>query len=186
MLRFAALAIACLAAAPALADWDKAKLDREIAGIERDSKGRLGVALIDLKDRTAWSHRGSEHFPLQSVFKLPLAVAVLQAVEAGTLRLDQPVTVTRKDLSLYHSPLATRFKGERQEVPLRELVRLAAAESDNTAADLLTRLIGRPSGASGWRRRCRTGATPRRPTPPSPSSKPSRKGTGCASRSTAG
>lgn len=144
MLRFAALALACLATAPAFADWDKAKLDREIAAIERGSKGRLGVALLDLKDRTRWSHRGGEHFPLQSVFKLPLAVAVLQAVEAGTLALDQPVTVTRKDLSLYHSPLAARFKGERQEVRLRELIRLAAAESDNTAADLLMRLIGGP------------------------------------------
>ncbi|MBX9910243.1 MAG: class A beta-lactamase [Beijerinckiaceae bacterium] len=144
MFRFAALAFACLAATPAFADWDKAKLDREIAAIEHDSKGRLGVALLDLKDRTRWSHRGGEHFPLQSVFKLPLAVAVLQAVEAGKLALDQPVPVTRKDLSLYHSPLAARFKGERQEVKLRELVRLAAAESDNTAADLLMRLIGGP------------------------------------------
>jgi len=144
MLRFAALALACLATAPAFADWDKAKLDREIVAIERDSKGRLGVALLDLKDRASWSHRGSEHFPLQSVFKLPLAVAVLQAVEAGKFTLDQPIAVTRRDLSLYHSPLAARFKGERQEVKLRELVRLAAAESDNTAADLLMRLIGGP------------------------------------------
>jgi beta-lactamase class A len=144
MLRFAALTLACLAAAPAYADWDKAKLDREIGAIERDSKGRLGIALLDLKDRAAWSHRGAEVFPMQSVFKLPLAVAVLQAVEAGKLKLDQPVAVTRKDLSLYHSPLAARFKGERQDVPLRELIRLAAAESDNTAADLLMRLIGGP------------------------------------------
>ncbi len=144
MLRFAALALACLATAPAFADWDKARLAREIVALERDSKGRLGVALLDLKDRAVWSHRGSEHFPLQSVFKLPLAVAVLQAVEAGKFTLDQPIAVTRRDLSLYHSPLAARFKGERQEVHLRELVRLAAAESDNTAADLLMRLIGGP------------------------------------------
>lgn len=144
MLRHAILALACLIATPALADWDKAKLDDGIAAIERESKGRLGVALLDLNDRAGWSHRGSEPFPLQSVFKLPLAVAVLQAVEAGKLGLDQPVTVTRRDLSLYHSPLAARFRGERQSVPLRELVRLAAAESDNTAADLLMRLIGGP------------------------------------------
>lgn len=144
MLRFAALALACLATAPAFADWDKARLAREIVALERDSKGRLGVALLDLKDRAVWSHRGSEHFPLQSVFKLPLAVAVLQAVEAGKFTLDQPIAVTRRDLSLYHSPLAARFKGERQEVKLRELVRLAATESDNTAADLLMRLIGGP------------------------------------------
>jgi beta-lactamase class A len=143
--RFAfALAFACLAATPALADWDKARLDAGIRRIEQETKGRLGVALLDLKDRAQWSHRGAENFPLQSVFKLPLAVGVLQAVEAGKLKLDQSITVTRKDLSLYHSPLAKGFKGERNAYPLRELLALSTSQSDNTAADLLLRLIGGP------------------------------------------
>lgn len=140
----AVAAFACLAATPTFADWDKAALDREIVAIEKQAKGRLGVALLDLKDRKSWSHRGSESFPMQSVFKLPLAIAVLQAVEAGQFKLDQPITVTRKDFSLYHSPLAKAFKGERNDYPLRELIRLAAGESDNTAADLLMRRIGGP------------------------------------------
>lgn len=142
--RLAAVALACLAAVPALADWDRDKLDKAIAGIEQASKGRLGVALMDLRDRKLWSHRGSETFPMQSVFKLPLALAVLQQVEAGRFRLDQPITVIRKDFSLFHSPLAKAFKGERNDYPLRELIRLAAGESDNTAADLLMREIGGP------------------------------------------
>ena len=143
-LRLAAAALACLAAAPALADWDRDRLDKGIAAIEAKAEGRLGVALLDLGDRKQWSHRGTETFPLQSVFKLPLAVAVLQQVEAGKFRLDQPITVTRKDLSLFHSPLAKTFKGERNDYPLGELVKLAAGQSDNTAADLLMREIGGP------------------------------------------
>lgn len=142
--RLAATALACLTAVPALADWDRDKLDKAIAGIERQAKGRLGVALMDLRDRKLWSHRGAETFPMQSVFKLPLAVAVLQQVEAGKFKLDQPITVTRKDFSLFHSPLAKAFKGERNDYPLRELIQLAAGESDNTAADLLMREIGGP------------------------------------------
>lgn len=144
MLRSTVLAFAILAAAPAFADWDKARLDAEIPKIEAQAKGRLGVALLDLKDRKQWSHRGAETFPMQSVFKLPLAVAALQAVEAGKLKLDQPVTITRKDFSLFHSPLAKAFKGESNDYPLRELIRLAAGESDNTATDNLMRLIGGP------------------------------------------
>lgn len=143
-LRLAAAAVACLTAFPALADWDKARLDKEIVAIEQQSKGRLGVALLDLRDRKQWSHRGAETFPLQSVFKLPLAVAVLQQVEAGKFRLDQPIAVTRQDFSLFHSPLAKSFKGERNDYKLSELVQLAAGQSDNTAADLLMREIGGP------------------------------------------
>jgi beta-lactamase class A len=141
---FYSAALVLLAASPAFADWDKAKLDSEIPKLEQQAKGRLGVALIDLKDRKSWSHRGAESFPLQSVFKLPLAFAVLQAVEAGKLKLDQKVTVTRKDLSLYHSPLARAFKGERNDYTLRDLITRSASDSDNTAADLLLRLIGGP------------------------------------------
>ncbi|WP_332682165.1 class A beta-lactamase [Bosea sp. (in: a-proteobacteria)] len=144
MLRTTTFALACLAATPAFADWDKAKLDSGIRTIEQWAKGRLGVGLIDLKDRKSWSHRGTEHFPLQSVFKLPLAVAVLQAVEAGKLELDQKIAVTRNDLSLYHSPLAKAFKGERNDYTLRDLLTRSTAQSDNTAADLLLRLIGGP------------------------------------------
>ncbi|MGY6246717.1 class A beta-lactamase [Bosea thiooxidans] len=142
--RLAAVALACLTAVPALADWDRDKLDKGIDAIETRSKGRLGVALMDLRDRKLWAHRGSETFPMQSVFKLPLAVAVLQQVEAGKFKLDQPITVTRKDFSLFHSPLVKAFKGERNDYPLSELIRLAAGESDNTAADLMMREIGGP------------------------------------------
>jgi len=154
MLRHAAFALACLAAwqvfstSPALADWDKAKLDKEIVAIEREAKGRLGVALLDLKDRKSWSHRGDEAFPMQSVFKLPLAIAALQAVEAGKLKLDDRITIRRSEFSLYHSPLAKAFKGESNDYTLRELIRLTAAESDNTAADNLMRRIGGPKVVS--------------------------------------
>lgn len=141
---YACAALTLLAATPAFADWDKAKLDAEIPGIERQTGGKLGVALIDLKDRKSWSHRGKEPFPLQSVFKLPLGIAVLQAVEAGKFKLDQPITVTRKDLSIYHSPLAKGFKGESNAYPLRDLLTRATGDSDNTAADLLLRLVGGP------------------------------------------
>jgi len=143
-LAFSLAALACLAATPTLADWDKARLDAGIKAIEQQAKGRLGVGLIDLKDRRSWSHRGAEHFPLQSVFKLPLAVAVLQGVEAGKFRLDQKITVTRNDLSLYHSPIARAFKGEQQDYTLRDLVTRSTGDSDNTAADLLLRIIGGP------------------------------------------
>ncbi|WP_186419747.1 class A beta-lactamase [Bosea sp. CS1GBMeth4] len=137
-------AIAVLAAPPAFADWDRSKLEAGIRTIEQGTKGRLGVGLLDLKDRSRWSYRGAEPFPLQSVFKLPLAIGVLQAVEAGKLQLDQAITVTRNDLSLYHSPLARAFKGARNDYTLRDLLTRSTIASDNTAADLLLRLIGGP------------------------------------------
>ena len=147
-------ALAFLAASPAFADWDKARLDAGIKSIEQGTKGRIGVGLIDLKDRSRWSYRGAEPFPLQSVFKLPLAIGVLQAVEAGKLKLDQPITVTRNDLSLYHSPLAKAFKGERNEYPLRADTYLPAdgerQHRRRPLAALDRRAAGADRRAQGW------------------------------------
>lgn len=135
-------------AAVARAEFDRERLDRDIVAIERASKGRLGVAVLDLRDRALWSHRGRERFPMQSVFKLPLGITTLQAVEAGRLRLDQTVTISPRELSLYHSPLAESFGAEPREFTLRELVRLATGESDNTATDVLMRVVGGPAAVT--------------------------------------
>jgi beta-lactamase class A len=83
---------------------------------------------------------------MQSVFKLPLAMAVLHQVEDGKFSLDQPIRFRPDDLILPHaySPLQDKFPHADVDVPLRELLRLTVSKSDNVAADMLLRLAGGP------------------------------------------
>src|SRR3546814_18230985 len=89
---------------------------------------------------------------MQSVFKAPLGAAVLGRVEAGRLSLDAPVTVARSDLAMQWSPIATAFDGAARTYTVRELLRRAVGESDNTAPDVLMRLIGSPGAVAGFLR----------------------------------
>ena len=84
---------------------------------------------------------------MQSVFKLPLAVTVLHQVEQGTLSLDQAVRFLPQDRILPHvySPLQDQYPDGGVDVPLRELLRLDLARSDNVAADILLRVVGGPN-----------------------------------------
>ena len=84
--------------------------------------------------------------PMQSVFNLPLALAVLHKVEQGSLSLDQSVRFRPDDRILpeTYSPLQEKYPGANVDVPLEELLRLAVSESDNVAADILLRIIGGP------------------------------------------
>lgn len=109
------------------------------------AEGRVGVAVALLGSGESVQVRGEERFPMQSVFKLPLAMTVLEAIDRGALRLDQPVPVTPKDFvsKRQHSPIRDRHP-EGTTLSLEELLRAAASDSDGTAADVLLDTIGGP------------------------------------------
>ena len=86
------------------------------------------------------------HPPMQSVFKLPLAMTALHRIEQGAFSLDQEIRFLPADLfpMRTHSPLQDKYPEANVDVPLRELLRLAVSLSDNAAADLVLRVIGGP------------------------------------------
>ena len=96
----------------------------------------------------------NEHakLPMQSVYKLPIAITVLHQVEMGRLRLAQPVKFQPADVisSRQHSPLREAHPQGGVDVPLQELLRLAVAESDGVASDILLRVIGGPKVADEY------------------------------------
>lgn len=142
-----ASAVAFIAAGvvPAFAELDTARLEAAVKPLAEKAAGRLGVGVADLGTGETWFLAKGERFPLQSVFKAPLGVAVLRQVDRGRLALEQPVTVKRSDLAMYWSPLADGFgEAEQKTLTLKELVRLAVSQSDNSAADVLMRLIRGP------------------------------------------
>lgn len=89
---------------------------------------------------------------MQSVFKLPLALAVLHELEQGSLSLDQDVRFRPDDriLPQTYSPLQEKYPDANVDVRLEELLRLAVAESDNVAADILLRTIGGPKKVTDY------------------------------------
>ena len=84
------------------------------------------------------------HPPSQSTFKFPLAMAVFHQIELGKLQLDQPVRFLKSDRYKTYSPLQDKFPDAEVDVPVRELLKVMAEESDNIASDLLLRVIGGP------------------------------------------
>src|SRR5512132_2769801 len=64
-------------AAPAAAAALPADLAEIFARAEREAGGHLGVALLHVESGERFSYHGTERFPMQSVFKLPLAIEVL-------------------------------------------------------------------------------------------------------------
>jgi beta-lactamase class A len=114
-----------------------------LAAIDHASKGRLGVFAMLLETGDTISYRGSERFPMQSVYKMPINMVMLHAVDAQQFRLNQLITVQSTDiLPLGHSPIRDSHPKGNVSLPLVELLRYNVMESDGTACDVLLRLLG--------------------------------------------
>ncbi|MGA8144902.1 MAG: class A beta-lactamase [Candidatus Acidiferrales bacterium] len=121
-------------------------LTQQIRTIAADARGKVSVACSLPGSALNCDLNPNAHPPMQSVFKLPLALTVLHQVEQGSLSLDQPVRFLPQDRILPHvySLLQDQYPDAGVDVPLRELLRLTVSLSDNVAADILLRLIGGP------------------------------------------
>jgi beta-lactamase class A len=137
VLLFALFAVTALAQEP---------LQNQIAAIAREAQGKVSVACSLPGSALNCDLNPNAQPPMQSVFKLPLALTVLDQIEQGRFSLDQPVRFLPQDRILPHvySPLQDRYPEAGVDVPLHELLRLTVSLSDNVAADVLLRLLGGP------------------------------------------
>lgn len=115
-----------------------------IADLEKRSGGRLGVAVLDTASRARMHHRADERFAMCSTFKVVATAAVLQRVERGQERLDRWIPYGTRDLIEYAS--VTRQHVQDHGMRLSDLCAAAMELSDNTAANLILRVIGGPAG----------------------------------------
>src|SRR4029079_255989 len=123
-----------------------AELEKKFAGIAKDARGKVGVAAVVLETGEAALLNADDHYAMQSVYKLPISMAVMDQVRQDKLDLDEQIGVTKEDLVLPGQVSPLRDKNPNGGVfTIRELIRLALVESDGSASDVLMRVVGGPS-----------------------------------------
>ncbi len=129
-----------------------AQLSVDIARIAAQAHGRVGVACALPGRALDCNLHAADAFPMQSVYKLPIAMAMLHAVEQGRFRLNQPIRFLPSDLIApdQYSRLRDEHPHGNADVPVEELLRLAVSESDGVASDILLRVLGGPAAADGY------------------------------------
>lgn len=111
----------------------------------RSFDGRVGIAVSSIDDGWSTGWKAEELYPQQSVSKLWVAITALDAVDRGKVKLDDPVTLTRNDLTLFHQPIADEvLKTGSFTTTLGDLMLREITQSDNTANDKLMRTVGGP------------------------------------------
>lgn len=142
-----ALVLAAIPAAARAAD-PAADLDARLRAIALEAGGTLGVKIVHVESGRGAGRNALERFPMASVYKLPIAVAVLSKVDTGELSLEQEIEVRPGELRRTGAKVDAWKPGSR--VPLGRLVEVMMTASDNTACDVLLRLLGGPRAVDAW------------------------------------
>ncbi|MDR3074141.1 MAG: class A beta-lactamase, subclass A2, partial [Deltaproteobacteria bacterium] len=132
------------------ASAQRGTLLKDINGIIDGKKAEVGVAVCGIEDGETLSVRGTKHFPMQSVFKFPIALAVLHEVDNGKFSLNQSISIRQQDLLPdTWSPIRDKYPNG-GILTLSEILRYTVSESDNNGCDILLRLLGGVNIANGY------------------------------------
>lgn len=115
----------------------------------RAAPARFNLGVLSLTGDHVWQVDGEGLYPLADLFMLPVAAAALAEVDAGRLKLGEPITIRDVDLSPQPSLVGAAFAGE-TIMPAVDLIALAVQHGDNTAADVIMSRIGGPGAVAGW------------------------------------
>ncbi len=123
-----------------------------IAVIGATSGGHAGIDLMEIEGNKGYSIHGDDQFPMLSVFKFPLALYFLDQADLGKLRLDETLTIKKKDWKKMASPLLTQYQSDIIRLTIRELLIAVIQISDNVACDVLLARAGGPAVINNYLR----------------------------------
>jgi len=107
--------------------------------------GRVGIAVRSIDEGWSTGWKADELYPQQSVSKLWVSIAAMDAVDQGRVRLDDKVTLSRHDLTVFHQLIRDLIlSGGSYTTTVSDLLVRAITTSDNTANDKLMRVVGGP------------------------------------------
>lgn len=137
--------IACLFLCVALPQIAAAQpaMQQQIRSVIDTSGAKIGVGVLGLNFPDSLAIDDEVHYPMQSVYKFPLAMAILHQVDQGKLSLDQVVHISRKELRTdTWSPIADEYPNRDVDMTLRDLLIYTVSKSDNNGCDVLFRMAG--------------------------------------------
>jgi beta-lactamase class A len=121
------------------------KLQADIEKWVQTINGEIGVGIKNIEEGSVITVHGRDHFPMQSVYKFHLALAILKQVDQGKLSVDQRILIRKEDLlPKTHSPIRDKYPDGNIELSLKEILAYTVSQSDNIGCDILFKLVGGP------------------------------------------
>lgn len=124
-------------------------LRQEIEQITKNKNAKVGVSILSSRGDTL-SLNGDSHFPMQSVFKFHIALAMLSEIDKGKFSLNQKIKLKKNQLleGLW-SPIREKYP-QGAKLSIAEIMEYTVSQSDNAGCDALLRLLGGASAVENY------------------------------------
>ncbi len=118
------------------------KLNNNIQNIIKNKDLTLGLA-VKKDDKILFEINGNQEFPLLSVFKFHITLAVLNYIDKNNIPLDQTIKISKDFVKTNtYSPLREKYGVVDLELTLQELIEYTMIYSDNNTCDILIDFVG--------------------------------------------
>jgi beta-lactamase class A len=129
------------AAASAAIPPPLARLNADLRSVARRVPAAIGLDVVDLESGFNAGFNAGKSMPAASTIKLPVMVAVFEALSTGTFDLNRHITLEAQDKDygsgdLCYAPIDSTYS-------VSDLLDRMIDVSDNTATNMLIRVIGR-------------------------------------------
>ena len=125
-------------------------LRQKIQQIVSARKAVVGISIIGNNGKDTVSINGERHYPMQSVFKFHIALAVLSEIDKGRFSFTQKIKIDKKDLlpKLY-SPIRNDYPNG-ATLTISKILEYMVSKSDNVGCEVLLRLVGGPQAVEEY------------------------------------
>jgi beta-lactamase class A len=128
-----------------------AALEKQLESVIAPYKATVGIAVIDVEKNQYFQVNGGRRYPMQSVFKFPLALCILDMVDHDRLRLDELIHIKNEKLDKdTWGPLVTDHPNQDFDMSIKDLLRYSVSKSDNNACDILFSVVGGPKKVNDY------------------------------------
>lgn len=124
---------------------NETSINQYIEKISKTTPGTIGVAALHIEKNQLIEFNGDTRFPMASTYKLPIALYCLSLAEEGKINLQSKMIATKYVRRRFCFNIKLNEK-----LSITKLIQLMIEESDNTASDMILKVVGGPRTITEW------------------------------------
>ncbi len=123
-------------------------ISQKLEKISQKLVGRIGVAAQEIGSKESITVNGDETFVMASTYKVAIAVALLDRVDKGELKLSDLIDISQETMVTGDGAIAVNFVHPGIKLSVANLIETMITLSDNTATDACLELAGGPEAVT--------------------------------------
>lgn len=129
-------------------EYKTQQISQKIERLSEKLAGRIGVAAQEIGSKEMITINGDEQFVMASTYKVAIAVALLDRVDKGELKLSDLIDVEQETMVTGDGAIAVNFVHPGIKLSVANLIEPMITLSDNTATDACLKLAGGPEAVT--------------------------------------